>query len=156
MFKLLIAVFVTVFASPSFGADLTNLVDIAKASPTLKVWMEKERQRLTPQNVGYRMSGSGPLCDVMRSVKLGCSYNERGDLVTYLYAHGVNLFPCSEGSNPYTKGHCDIRIGALDIDMFNYVGQANQNTMLWQSIEKNRALFVNGDLTATAAKKWRK
>lgn len=133
-------------------------IEGAKASPTLKGWNKKERERLTPQNIGYRMGGPKDLCEVMKTVSLGCSYNERGELVQYLYAQGVDLFPCEGGTNRYTRDMC----GKMhDSDkrgdsFYNYVGQPVQNAILKKSIEKNRGLFKNGDLTATAAGRWKK
>lgn len=151
MIRSIITAIVTLFASIGFAHALpSDLVEAARAAPTLKGWMAKERMRLGVTNVGYKMAGPGALCTEMNAVGLGCSYNERGDLVGFLYANGVNLFPCKGGSNPYTKGSCD----EPNVDFFNYIGRAGQNATLLASIRKNRHLFKGGDLTAANAKKW--
>lgn len=160
MKALLLAVFVGYFAFPALATEqmtATQHIENAKSSPTLRAWGKKERERLTPQNPGYRMNGPKDLCAVMRSVGFGCSFNERGELVQYLFAQGVDLFPCEGGTNPYTRDMC----GKMDADkradsFYNYVGQPVQNAMLKKSIEKNQTLFRNGDLTASNAGKWKK
>jgi len=143
-------------ASAQF-TDATETIKSAKSAPSLKAWMQKEKQRLGADNPGYRMEGPKDLCDVMKSSGLGCTYNDRGDLVQYLFAQGVDLFPCEGGSNPYTRDMC----GKMDINkkndgFHNFVGRPIQNKMLKESIVKNRALFRNGDLTAAAASSWKK
>lgn len=160
MFRFIVIVaccFVALSVSSAEQMTASQYIEDAKSSPTLRMWNKKERERLTQQNIGYRMSGPKDLCEVMKSVGLGCSYNERGELVQYLSAHGVDLFPCEGGTNRYTRDMC----GRTDSDkradnFYNYVGQPVQNAMLAKSVYKNRKLFVNGDLTASAARKWRK
>lgn len=148
-------------AFPALAAEqmtfAEQIVESAKSSPTLKAWNKRERERLTPQNPGYRMNGPQDLCAVMKSVGLGCSYNERGELVQYLSAQGVDLFPCEGGTNPYTRGVCGKSEADKRADSFyNFIGQPAQNALLKKSIEKNRTLFRNGDLTASDAGKWKK
>lgn len=159
--KALLLAVICYVALPVFAAEQTSMarhIEEAKSSPTLKAWNKKERERLTPQNIGYRTNGPKDLCEVMKAVGLGCSYNERGDLVQYLYAQGVDLFPCEGGTNPYTRDMCgkmhdaDKRADSF----YNFIGQPAQNAALKKSIEKNRTLFRNGDLTASNAGKWRK
>lgn len=148
-----VAVFCCFLTHPLFAADQTSsqYLDGVRSSATLSEWSRAERERLTPQNNGYRMAGPTSICEAMKSVSLGCSYNERSDLVVYLLAHGVNLFPCKDGTNPYTQGKCS----GVDTDIYNYIGQPLQNSILAKSIVRNRELFSAGDLTASAARKWR-
>lgn len=162
MKTLLMAVVVGCFVALSaFAAEqMTSAQHIksAKSSPTLKAWNNKERERLTPQNTGYRMNGPKDLCAVMGLVGLGCSYNERGELVQYLSAQGVELFPCEGGTNPYTRDMCGTMFDAVarSSSFYNFIGQPAQNAALKKSIEKNRTLFRNGDLAASDAGRWRK
>lgn len=119
----------------------------------LKSLMAAEKARLGAKNPGYSAQGNSTasVCIAMKSVGLGCSYNERGEVVLFLYKNGVNMFPCKGGSNPYTKNSCSETYH----DEYNYIGQAGQNKTLADSIRKNRALFSGGNLTAENAKKWR-
>ena len=156
MNKLLLAIVLSATVSaPAFAARMTvnQHIGDARESKSLKAWSQKERVRLTAKNPGYKMRGPADLCAEMKVVGLDCSYNTRGNLVQYLYAHDVNLFPCEGGTNPYTRDSC---LTTKFVDFYNYVGEPIQNRMLTRSIKKNRNLFRNGDLTADAASKWQK
>lgn len=123
---------------------IKNLIRTAKTAPTLRAWMKEERQRLGSDNIGYRMEGPKNLCAIMKSAGLDCSYNTRGALLEYLWAHGVVIFPCRDcGDEP-------------EIGFFEYSGRADQNATLARTIKKNRHLFRNGDLMAEAVSKWKK
>lgn len=158
----LISIFVALFlAAPAAFAQATfttvQHIQGAKSSPTLKEWGKRERVRLGDNSAGYRANGPKDLCIAMKAVGLGCSYNERGELVQFLYVNGTDLFPCKAGTNPYTKNLCGKMGDHPDEDSFyNYIGRPVQNRMLRASLEKNLRLFKDGDLTATAAKKWQK
>ena len=143
-------------ASACAAATLTTeqIMAQAKSATTLKNWMRVDRERLGSNNTG----GQGPkdLCREMKSVGLGCSYVERIQLVGYLSAHGVDLFPCVGGTNPYTADMCGRPDWKVTENFLNYIGRPVQNQMLKESIKKNRGLFRNGDLTAANAAKWQK
>jgi hypothetical protein len=121
------------------------------ASSDLKSFMQVERVRMGTDNPGYKMQGQGEVCEALRSVGLGCSYNERYHLIDFLQENGVVLFPCKGGTNPYTKDRCDRE----PYDWHNYIGQPVQNKMLAQAVRRNRNLFVKGNLTKEQVKKWK-
>ncbi len=156
-----IAVLLFVVSSVVFGAEnlptVAQHVEWARSSTSLKVWAERQKKFIGANSHGYRMYAQKDLCDTMRSVGMGCSYNDRGDLVQYLFAHGVDLFPCEGGTNPYTRDMCgrsSLYYG--NEGFYNFIGQPVQNSKLKRSIEKNRGLFTNGDLSASAARQWKK
>ena len=132
-------------------------ITTARSAPTLKAWMQVEKVRMGAKNIGYRMPGPPALCATMKSVHLGCSYNDRVALVEYLFAHGAELFPCKDGSNPYTRNTCSQMAGGdrTGDSFYNYIGTPIQNEMLESAIKVNRNLFKGGDLTVSAARKWK-
>lgn len=160
MYKMLIVILGMVTFS-AFGQDTfpygKHAITTARSAPTLKAWMQVEKVRLTKKNIGYSMGGPPSLCTAMKSVSLGCSHNERVQLVQYLFAHGVDLFPCEDGSNPHTREICSQMAGGdrTGDSFYNYIGNSLQNEMLEEGIKVNHDLFKGGDLTASAAKKWK-
>ncbi len=100
--------------------------------------------------------GPKGLCSEMKKVGLGCPYNERIGLTSYLAANGKNLFTCGDGSNPYfsTTKDCDLFTTEERQKMSFYIGQPGQSIILERSVRKNIRLFKNGDLQPEAAARW--
>ena len=129
--------------------------------PDLKAYMATGVNYLDRSNIRWNGQAKGAVCDAMKSVGLGCSYNDRVALTDYLLKNGANLFPCAGNTNPYTNnklpvgdvGNCSNR--RPDEDDNVYIGQAQQNAILAATIAKNKQLFQKGNLTAVSAKKWR-
>jgi len=147
----------TVVAEPQ--VTMTELVEGARRAPSLKAWGEMEQARLGVEHIGYDVPSTPSLCDTMESVGLGCSLNEMSDLVGYLWAHGTTLFTCDDSPNNYISRHlCDpelIEFQKTD-GFWNYSGEGWQADTLRNTVEKNKKLFRNGDLTAEAARMWQK
>jgi hypothetical protein len=122
------------------------------AQPDLKSRLASDLALRGASNPGYRMMADPALCQTMKLVGLGCSYNERYSLIDFLQENGIVLFSCKDGTNPYTVGHCG-EPGYQDAG--NYIGRPVQNKMLSDAIKKNRALFKGGNLLASDTKKWK-
>lgn len=145
----------------ALAAFLAMNLAYAGETPDLKAFMAERKQAIGASHGGYRTQSGGNVCQAMRSVGLGCSYNERGELTDFLLKNGVSLFPCKGNTNPYfnskqpadSVGNCANR-PPVDEDNY-YIGTAQQNAILAASIDRNRHLFRGGNLTAANAKKWR-
>ncbi len=143
-------------------ALLTGMNPVHASEVTdLRSYLSERKQTLGASNIGYHANATGNVCHAMKSVGLGCSYNERGDLTEFLARNGVSLFPCKGNTNPYyntwqpegSVGNC-ARHSPTEVDNY-YIGTAQQNAMLAASIRKNQQLFKSGNLTSADAKKWR-
>lgn len=90
---------------------------------------------------------------VCAEVHMSCTYNARYDIIdTTFKATGKVMF--DKASNPYTKDMKDDSFFDQKPPRF-YIGTLEQNTKLARNILANKQLFVDGKLTATAAKRWR-
>ena len=98
--------------------------------------------------------GQATIKEACAQVKMDCSYNSRYDIIDTIYqSSGQIMF--DNFSNPYTKDDKDDNWKKFTSKPRFYVGTADQNAKLARNILANKALFVNGKLTTTAAKKWK-
>lgn len=113
------------------------------AATTLTQALFYREQFLGSDNPGYSMGVYNPACEALRNAGFPeCNFNVRGTLVQFLALYGVDLFPWEGDPWPWPGGT-------------SYSGKAEENLELAQQIDRNAALFADGELAADEVQNWR-
>ncbi len=107
---------------------------------TLREAIQYQMEYLPADNIGYTTGHDNPACDALvRAGFAPCNFNTRGVLAGFLAMYGKDLFPTDYNFGPGGTA---------------YYGTAEQNLALIAAIERNAALFSDGDLTAEEVQLW--